>query len=86
MPTRTVKSSATFRHPFTLKGMEEELPAGDYNLEIDEELLEEPSFPVFRRTRILLHLQKNKIRPNVTETVWVNPTDFDAALARDRAK
>jgi hypothetical protein len=40
MTTSTSESMVTFQRPFTLAGMKEELPAGDYLVETDEELLE----------------------------------------------
>jgi hypothetical protein len=36
----------TFRHPFSLKGVDRRLGAGDYEVVTDEELIEEVSFPV----------------------------------------
>ena len=47
MPTRTTSKVVTFARRFTLKGIEQTLPAGNYRVVTDEELIEELSFPVF---------------------------------------
>ena len=47
--TRTKRRKLTFKRPFTLKGVERQLPPGEYEVATDEELIEELSFPVYRR-------------------------------------
>jgi hypothetical protein len=47
--TRTQRKTATFDHPFLLKGMDRILPPGNYVVVTDEELVEGLSFPVYRR-------------------------------------
>lgn len=49
MTTRTNTKTVTFAHPFLLKGIDRILPAGDYRVVTDEELIEGVSFPVYRR-------------------------------------
>lgn len=49
MTTRTRQRMWTFRKPFRINGVDHELPAGDYQVTTDEELLEGLSFPVYRR-------------------------------------
>ena len=49
MTTRTTTKTVTFAHPFLLKGIDRILPAGDYRVVTDEELIEGVSFPVYRR-------------------------------------
>ena len=85
MTTRTSKKTVTFRRPFVLGGFDEVLPAGRYDVETDEELLEGISFPVYRRILTLLHLHPKPGRPDLTETLTVDPNELDAALERDRA-
>lgn len=74
----------TFSRPFTLGGFDEELPAGAYSVETDEELLEGISFPAYRRILTLIHLHAKPNHPGVTQTVTIDPNDLDAALKRDR--
>ncbi len=45
MTTRTNARIVTFARPFLLKGIDRELPAGDYRVVTDEELIEGLSFP-----------------------------------------
>ncbi len=40
MARRTTTKSVTFARPFRLAGLEEEFPAGQYDVETDEELLD----------------------------------------------
>jgi len=44
MTARTRAKTVTFLHPFVLEGIDEVLPAGDYRVETDEELIE--AFPI----------------------------------------
>jgi hypothetical protein len=85
MTTRTSRATVTFQRSFMLTGMKEEQPAGDYVVETDEELLDGVSFPAYRRVKVLLHLQKRPGHPDLTETVWIEPAELDAALDRDAA-
>ena len=49
MTTRTRNTLAVFHHPFELRGVDRTLPAGEYRVMTDEQLIEELSFPVYRR-------------------------------------
>ena len=85
MTTRTSKRTVTFRRPFVLGGFYEVLPAGTYNVETDEELLEGISFPVYRRILTVIDLHAKSGRPGLTQTLTIDPNELDAALERDRA-
>jgi hypothetical protein len=85
MPTRTSEKTVTFRAPFALPGFDETLPAGDYVVETDEELLEGLSFPAYRRVLTLLHLHAKPGRAGMSETLPVDPHELEAALKRDVA-
>ena len=56
MPLRTSRRNVTFRRPFALRGLEGMQPAGTYEVETDEELLEQLSFPVWHRTATTIRL------------------------------
>lgn len=45
---RTLAGSVTFAHSFLLPGVAEPLPAGTYNVEHEEERIEDLTFPVYR--------------------------------------
>ena len=56
MLTRTREKTWAFRKPFTLKGIDRELPAGSYRVATDEELIEGLSFPVYRRVATMIFI------------------------------
>jgi hypothetical protein len=84
MLTRTRVETLTFTRPFALKGVERTLPAGDYRVSTDEELIEGLSFPVYRwvATMIFVPSQANR---TATEMVTVDPAELRAAQKQDSA-
>lgn len=84
MAIRTTSRAVTFHRPFVLDGFDEELPAGTYVVDTDEELLEGLSFPAYRRVATLIHLEAHTGRPGLRQTLTIDPASLDAALARDR--
>src|SRR5438309_4561628 len=52
--TRTRDKTWTFSKPFMLKGVDRMLPAGEYRVSTDEELIEGLSFPVYRRVATMM--------------------------------
>ena len=62
MSTRTTGKTVTFAHPFLLRGVDRTLPAGEYRVVTDEELIEGLSFPAYRRvsTMILVPAQSHQ--------------------------
>ena len=85
MSTRTKRVTLTFQHPFSLKGVDRPLAPGQYEVVTDEELIEELSFPVYRRVATLIFLPAQVHKPSSIEMVNVDPADLAAAHARDRA-
>ena len=49
MNMRSTRSTVTFCHPFTLKGRSEILPAGAYEVLVEEEELQGVSFLAYRK-------------------------------------
>lgn len=80
MITRTKRVTLTFKHPFSLKGVDRPLAPGKYEVVSDEELIEELSFPVYRR--VSTHLPPHG--SSSIEMVNVDPADLAAAQERDR--
>jgi hypothetical protein len=79
--TKTV----TFRHPFTIEGLDGWQPAGSYVIEMEEELIQALSFPAWRRLHTAIRFPQ---RPGASVTQQVAPVDpaaIDAALAADAA-
>ena len=83
MTMRTTKSSMTFVRPFRLGAFGEQLPAGRYPIETDEELLEGMSFPAYRRTSTVIQLMPDPLRPGVTEIAVVDAEQLEEALTMD---
>jgi hypothetical protein len=82
--TRTRNSLVVFSHPFELKGVDRTLPPGEYRVVTDEQLIEELSFPVYRRVSTTIFVP-GKSGTSSTETVTIHPRDLQAAQDRDKA-
>ena len=82
MTVRTSSKTVTFTRPFLLKGIDRELAAGSYRVVTDEELVEQLSFPVYRRvsTMIFVPAQASSV-----EMVSIDPLDLQGAQDRDKA-
>ena len=81
MTTRTTGKIVTFAHPFTLKGVDRILSAGSYRVVTDEELIEELSFPVYRRVSTMIFVPAESA--SSVEMVAIDPQDLQAAQERD---
>jgi hypothetical protein len=86
MPSRSTTSSVAFAHPFRIPGYEDELPAGSYEVIVDEDLLEGLSFEAYRRTGTFLLVGGRPGRRGQTEMRPINWSDLEAAQASDRAQ
>ena len=84
MPVRTTTRMVTFTNPFMLKGYDELLEPGCYEVETDEELIEALSFPAYRRIMTLIHLRPAAENSGVRQTLTIDPGSLDAALKQDR--
>jgi hypothetical protein len=84
MITRTRNTVLVFSHPFELKGVDRTLPPGEYRVVTDEQLIEELSFPVYRRVSTMIFVP-GKSGPSSTEMVTIDPCDLQAAQDRDKA-
>ena len=85
MLTRTRDKTWTFGKPFLLKGIDRLLPAGDYRVTTDEELIEGLSFPVYRRVATMIFVP-GRTQPASVEMVSIDPADLMAAHQRDTAE
>jgi hypothetical protein len=84
MIARTLSKTVVFSKPFLLKGRI--LPAGDYRVVNDEELIEGSSFPVYRRVATMIFLPAQSHRASSIEMVTIDPLDLQAAQDRDAAE
>lgn len=83
MDTRSTRTTVTFSHPFHLPGHQGDLPAGDYDVLAEDELLEGLSFQAYRRTGTYLSIHGTGARAGRTELREVAQKDLDLALIRD---
>lgn len=80
MSARTDRSSVTFAHPFTISAIVGELPAGNYDIEVDEERIgPSTEWVAYRRLAAYLFVPTSS---SVTMVV-INPKALDDDLARD---
>ena len=80
MTTRSHSKSIVFSHPFELKGVDRILPSGDYRVVTDEELIEELSFPVYRRVVTMIFVPAESHHASSVEMVAIDPQELQAAL------
>ena len=82
MTIRTLSKTVFFNKPFLLKGIDRILPAGDYRVVTDEELIEGISFPAHRRIATMIFVTAQH-QPGSVEMVNIDPVDLRAAQDRD---
>ncbi len=85
MNSRTTKSTVSFAYPFAIGGDLTSLPAGDYEVVVDEELLPNLSFEAYRRTTTYI-LVKSKKAPGSTQMYPIDPKDLKLAISHDRKR
>ncbi len=85
MLTRTRNTVVTFKHPFGLKGIDSVMPAGEYLVVTDESLIQELSFPVYRRVATMMHVPVQSARGSTIQMFNIDPVDLQAAQERDAA-
>ncbi len=86
MTARSLSKTVVFSKPFRLKGVDRLLPAGDYRVVTDEELIDGLSFAVYRRVATMIFLPAQSHRASSIEMVTIDPLDLQAAQDRDAAK
>jgi hypothetical protein len=84
MITRTRNTLVVFHHPFELRGVDRTLPAGEYRVMTDEQLIEELSFPVYRRVSTVIFARQSP-QGALVEMLTIDPRDLQAAQDRDDA-
>lgn len=85
MSIRSRHETVTFRHPFHIRGIARELPAGCYEVVTDEETIEGLSFPVWRRIATLITVPAENLR-GATERLTIGSVDLADAQAADRER
>ena len=85
MTLRSTRSTVTFSNPFTLPGYPDDLPSGDYEVLVEEELLQGLSFEAYRRTATYLTVRGRGSHAERTELRAISENDLKEALSRDAA-
>jgi hypothetical protein len=84
MIARSLSKTVVFSKPFLLRGVDRMLPAGDYKVVTDEELIDGLSFPVYRRVSTMIFVPAGHGASSI-EMVTIDPLDLRGALDRDAA-
>lgn len=79
MTTRTTRTTVTFTGPFSLRGVDGIQPAGVYDVDTDEELIDDLSFLAYRRVATTIRLKKD----GAMQVYRIDPVELDARLLRD---
>jgi hypothetical protein len=74
----------TFAHGFALRGIDGIHPAGTYDVDTDEESIDNVSLMsvAWRRVATMITIRGN----GITQVHHIDPADLEASLARDAAK
>ncbi|WP_144865118.1 hypothetical protein [Mesorhizobium sp. J18] len=86
MSIRTTTYVVHFSSPFLLEGCETLQPAGKYQVEADEELIEGISWLAYRRVATFIHLPAINSRSLISRVVKIDPADLEAALQKDNGR
>jgi hypothetical protein len=83
MSIRTTRKMVKFSNPFFIEGVGRVLPAGNYEIVTDEELIEGLSFPAYRRVATMMLAPAQSSGSSSTEMLTIDPLDLAAAMERD---
>lgn len=85
MISRTTTSTVSFEHLIEIDGYINALPAGDYEMVIDEELLQNLSFVSYLRTATYLMIKGNKGDYSI-QMHRVDPEELELVIALDQKR
>jgi hypothetical protein len=83
MTMRSRRQTITFGHPFRIKGIDRELPAGAYDVVTDEEMIEGLSFASFRRVATMIMVPAAAQRSAALEMISISAVDLADAQRND---
>lgn len=86
MANRISKQLVTFAHPFRLTEIDEDLPAGGYTVETENQDLDGSNFTAHRCVETVLILRPKPGSRKPTRFVDIDPNGLAAALALDKAR
>ena len=76
---RTTRSTVTLVHPFVLERSTGELPAGNYEMETDEDEIIASDRTAYRRAAVYFYVESR----GSTRMLVIDPDQLDSALERD---
>jgi hypothetical protein len=83
MTIRSRREVVTFNHPFRIRGIDRQLPAGAYEVVTDEEMIESLSVAAFRRVATMIKVPAEGSRGLSMELVSIAPVDLSDAQRID---
>jgi hypothetical protein len=83
MTMRSRRETITFKHPFQIKGIDRLLPAGDYEVITDEEMIEGLSFASFRRVATMIMVPAAAPRGSTMEMMSIGSIELSDAQRID---
>ncbi len=83
MTIRSRRETITFQHPFRIKGIDRLLPAGDYEVITDEEMIEGLSFAAYRRVATMIAVPAAPPRTSTMEMISIGSVDLSDAQRID---
>jgi hypothetical protein len=83
MQTRTRRSTASFRHPFFLAGLSDAQPAGEYDVDEDEQVVEGLSWIAWHRVATFIYLPATHDGARNRQMVKIDYADLETALELD---
>jgi hypothetical protein len=84
MKDLTCKTVAVFSRPFTVPGIAETLPAGEYEIETELVLPPDQKEPAAWKASVLMKLHPRISHPGLARTLKVSLADLDYARGRDK--
>lgn len=86
MTIRTTSKTVFFTHPFKIGCWEEVQPAGSYQVDTDEELIEGLSFVAYKKILTIIHLHSKNKQKAMTRALTIRAKDLEMALEKDKVK
>ena len=83
MTERIARQQVTFRGPFFVEGLGRDLPAGTYDIETIEEMIEGLSFLAYRVASMSIAIPLRKDAPHSYQRARIDPSVVRAAQRED---
>jgi hypothetical protein len=83
MTTRSRRETVHFKHPFRIKGIDRQLPSGDYEVVTDEEMIEGLSFASYRRVATMIMVPAAAPHGSNMEMISIGSVDLADAQRID---